>query len=115
MDTINEVERRIAAKMDEFGKIWSAGVAEQLRGLPMNDLEKYCLADVAATANWKSWTAPKPLKPLSPRRARELRDRRLKRLFGSRRQRAERFARLVASYGLEWTKRFDRYGIPPHA
>jgi len=101
MDITNEVERRIAAKIDEFGKVWSSGA----------------FSGVAATRT------PHPFftinkdkrKPLSPRRARELRDRRLKRLFGSRRQRAERFARLVASYGLDRAKYFDRYGMRPDA
>lgn len=39
------------------------------------------------------------MKKLSPRRARELRGRRAKRLFGDRKARAERFARLVREFG----------------
>lgn len=38
-------------------------------------------------------------KPLSPRRAREFRDRWLKKMFGDRKRRAERYARLVKEYG----------------
>lgn len=56
---------------------------------------------------------PRREKPLSPRRAREFRDRWLKKMFGDRKKRAERYARLVAAYNKgvadAWQKREYRY------
>lgn len=52
-------------------------------------------------------------KPLSPRRAREFRDRYLKKMFGTRKQRAERFARLSFMYGKAHAIRLSRMTLVP--
>lgn len=53
--------------------------------------------------------AKRQFKPLSPRRAAEFRGRRLRKLFGTHKQRAERWHHLVKLYGIEQAERLSRH------